>query len=129
MLDGFKRKIAAVVIGSTLKSLATSKDTRTTITGLIAAAVLASGVDIGKVLEGDPIQIARAVSAVLLAVIGILATRENADGKTSLLGVISGALYAAAGSIEAITTGVVIALVGYFTNKGGDADDLNLPKK
>lgn len=118
MLDGLKRKVAATAMGGMLKSLATSKDTQTTIAGVIAGAVLAiPGLDLAKVIAGDPGQIAHLAAGLSVALIGILATKENQDGHTTLLGTVSGALYATSGSIEAITTGVVIALAGYFTNK------------
>ncbi len=118
MLDGLKRKVAAGAITSVLKSLATSKDTHTTITGMIAGAVLAvQGLNIDALIAGDPVQIAHAVAGVLVAGIGLLATKENADGKTTLLGVAAGALYAMQGSVEAITGGVVVAVLGHVTNK------------
>jgi len=118
MLDGLKRKFAAGALMSVLRSLATSKDTRTTITGMIAAAVLATkGLNAEQLLAGDPIQVAHAISCVLVAMIGVLATKENADGKTTLLGVVAGALYAAQGSVDTITTGVVIGVLGHLTNK------------
>lgn len=118
MLDGLKRKLAATAITSFLKSLATDKDTQTSITGIIAGAVLAiPGLDWSKIIAGDPGQIAHLASGLLLALIGVFATKENADDKTTLLGAFSGALYATQGSVEAVVTGVVIAVLGYFTNK------------
>ncbi len=118
MLDGLKRKVAAGALTSVLRSLATSKDTQTTITGIIAGAVLAvQGLNMEALIAGDPVQIAHVVAGVLVAAIGLLATKENADGKTTLLGVIAGALYAMPGSVEAITGGVVVAVLGHVTNK------------
>jgi hypothetical protein len=118
MLDGLKRKIAAGALSSLLKSLATSKDTRSTVTGLIAAAVLAiPGLDLTKLIAGDPAQVAHVGSALLVAMIGWLATKPRADGKTTLLGTAAGSLYAMQGSVEAITTGVIIAVLGHLTNK------------
>jgi hypothetical protein len=118
MLDGLKRKIAATVLGSVLKSLASSPDTRTSITGVIAAVVLAvPGLDLPKLIAGDPMQIARVLAGLAVALIGYLATKPQADGKATLSGAIGGALYAAQGSVDAIVTGVVIALLGFLTNK------------
>ncbi len=118
MFDGLKRKVAAGAITSVLRSLATSRDTQTSITGIIAASVLAyKGLDVAALVAGDPVQIAHVVSCVLVALIGVLATKENADGKTTLLGAVAGALYAAQGDVDTVTTGVVIAVLGHFTNK------------
>jgi len=118
MLDGLKRKLAAMAISTTLKSLATSKDTRTTITGIVAAIVLAvPGLDFQKLLAGDVDQIAHLTAALLVAALGYLSTKPDADGKTTLLGAVAGALYAMAGSVEAIVTGTVIAALGHLTNK------------
>jgi len=105
-----------------LRSLATSKDTQTSITGIIAAAVLAyKGLDMQALIAGDPVQIAHVASCVLVAIIGVLATKENADGKTTVLGAIAGALYAAQGAVGNVTTGVVIAVLGHLTNKAAAA--------
>ncbi len=118
MLDGLKRKIAAAAIMSLLKSLATNKDTQTSITGLIAAAIITiPGLDVAKTIAGDPMQIAHLVSGLLLAGISLLATRENHDGSTTALGTIAGVLQACSGQVADIAVGVVIALLGYFTNK------------
>ncbi len=118
MFDGLKRKVAAGAITSVLRSLATSKDTQTTITGIVAAAVLATkGLNVERLVAGDAFQIARAISCVLVALIGVLATKESADGKTTLLGAVAGSLYAAQGDVDTVTTGVIIAVLGHFTNK------------
>ena len=118
MFDALKRKIAGNAIGSLLKSLATNNDTKTTITGIIAGAVLAiPGLDWSKVVAGDPEQIARLAAGLLVALLGYLATKIGHDGHTTLLGAGAGALYAAQGSVASITTGVIIAVLGYFTNK------------
>jgi hypothetical protein len=118
VLDGLKRKFAATALTSLLKSLATDKNTQTTITGLIAGAVLAvPGLDVGKLISGDGSQIAHLVAGLLVAALGFLATKENRDGHTTLIGTVAGSAYAMQGSVESITTGVVLALVGYLTNK------------
>lgn len=118
MFDGLKRKMAASAGKSLLRSLATDKNTQTTITGLLAAVILAvPGLDLEQVIAGDPAQIARLIAAALVAVIGFLATKYKADGKTSLIGVVAGTLYASAGTLEAAITGTLIAAIGYFTNK------------
>lgn len=118
MLDGLKRSLAGAAIASVLKSLATNTDTKTTITGILAAAMLAiPGLDWSKVVAGDPVQIAHLGAGLLVALLGYLATKPGHDGHTTFAGVAAGSLYAAQGSIEAITTGLIVAVLGYFTNK------------
>jgi hypothetical protein len=118
MLDGLKRKVAATAVGALLKSLATSNDTKTTIVGIVAGALLAvPGLKMDALVTGDPVAIAHVVAGLLLAVIGYLATKPGNNGSTSLVGVMAGTLQASSGSVEAITTGLVIAALGYFTNK------------
>jgi primosomal replication protein N len=122
MFDGMKRKIAATALSALLKSLATSHDTKTTIIGLIAGTILAvHGLDLTALISGDPLQVAHVLSGVCVAAIGFLCTKENADGKTTLVGVLAGALQAASGSVDAIITGLVLAVLGYITNKPGSA--------
>lgn len=118
MLDGVKRRVAGVAMGAMLKSLASDKDTRTTITGLIAGAIVAiPGLDWSKVIVGDPAQIAKLVSGLLIALIGFWATKANRDGATTAAGAAAGALYAASGTVESLVTGVIIAALGHLTNK------------
>ena len=118
MLDGIKRKLAAISLMSVLKSLATSNDTKTTVVGLLAGAVLLiPGLDMAQLLAGDPGQIAHVGASLLVAVLGFLATKERHDGHTTLVGTAAGALYAMQGTVETIVTGLIIAILGYFTNK------------
>jgi len=100
-----------------LRGLAGSEDTRTTLAGLVAAAVIASSVDLDRLLAGDAVSIAHAISAILVAVLGYFATRKNADGTTTSLGAAAGALYAVAGDVSSLITGMVLFITGYFTNK------------
>ncbi|MBZ5580893.1 MAG: hypothetical protein LAQ30_01585 [Acidobacteriia bacterium] len=118
MFDGLKRKVAATAVSGLLKSLATSKDTQTTIAGLIAGAVLAiPGLDLAAVIAGDPHHIARLLSGLAVAAIGWLATKEGCDHHTTAIGAAAGAVFAAQGSLDKLITGVVVALLGYLTNK------------
>ncbi len=118
MLGKLKRRIAAAALGSLLKSLARDKPTSTTISGIIAGAILAvPGLDLTALIEGEPSQVARVVAGVLVATLGYLAGKETAGGRKTLVGVIAGAAYSVQGSLEALTTGVVIALLGYFTGQ------------
>ena len=118
------------MLGSALKGLAGNADTRTTIAGVMAAAVLAKqGLNLERLIEGDLTQVALVIAALLVAVIGRLATHRNADGKTTILGVVAGALMAASGEMASVTTGVVIAVLGYYTNKGPGVPELEPPAK
>lgn len=118
MFDGLKQKLAAAALGSVLKSLATSKNTQTTITGLIAGAVLAvPGLDLRQLLSGDPVQLAHVAAGLVVWAISVLATRTGHDGSTTFLGAVAAALQASSGQAGDITTGIVLFLVGYFTNK------------
>lgn len=118
MFDALKRKLAGSVMTDLLKSLAKSQDTHTTITGLIAAAVLAvPGFDPAKILAGDIPEIARVVAALLVAVIGYYATKPGKDGMTTALGAIAGALYSVQGDITSVATGATIFVLGHLTNK------------
>jgi hypothetical protein len=118
MLDAVKRKIGAAALGSLLRSLAESADTKTTIAGVAAGAVIAiPGLSLDGLLAGDPGMIGRLVAGLLVAVIGYLATKKGHDGQTTAVGAVAGVLQASSGSVSAITTGVVIALLGYLTNK------------
>jgi hypothetical protein len=114
MLDGLKRKIAGSVVNGLLASLANSPDTRSTVAGLVSAVVLNLHLDTAKLISGDPHQIATLVSGMCVAGIGFLATKENKDGHTTLLGVIAAAAQATVGDF---TSALTIGLCGYFTNK------------
>ena len=115
MFDGLKRKVAAVALVDLLKSLATSKDTQTTIAGMIAGCVLTiPGLDLSRLIAGDPHQIALVLSGVAVWFIGLLATKEHHDGHTTALGVVAGVLQLCIGNV---VTAVTLALCGYLTNK------------
>jgi hypothetical protein len=120
VLDGIKRKLAGAALWSLLKSLATSKDTQTTLAGLLAGAVLAiANLNREQLLAGDPHQIAILLSGLALWALGIVATKERRDGHATFLGTLAGSLHAwaAGGNLESLLTGVAIALAGYLTNK------------
>ncbi len=119
----FGRKIAASAVMTALRAAATDNNLKSTAVGVIAAAVVAlPGLNVEALLRGDVVQIAHVISALLIAWIGVLATKARADGKTSAIGAAAGALYAVQGSVEAVVTGMVIASAGYFTNKGANKD-------
>ncbi len=118
MLDSLKLKLAAGVLGAALRSLATDKNTQTNFAGMAAAVVLAvPGFDVHKLITGDILQIAHVAAALVVWAIGVLTTRAGHEGTTSLLGVIAGALQGCSGQVNDVTTGCVIALLGYLTNK------------
>jgi len=58
------------IIRSFLRGLATSNDTRTTVLGIVAAALLAAQLDWSKLLHGDPDQIGLAAGALVAALFG-----------------------------------------------------------
>lgn len=118
MIGFLKRKIAAAALKSFVRSLARSKDRQTSAVSALAAIILEiRGLDWDKLISGDPYQIAHLVACAAIWYIGRLATKPQADGKATFAGVVGGALYAVAGSVEAITTAVTIALVGYLSGK------------
>jgi hypothetical protein len=118
MLDGLKLKLAGAALGSVLKSLATNKNTQTTITGLIAGAILViPGLNLGQLIAGDPVQIAHLAAGLVVWAISILATHKGHDGTTTVLGVIGAVLQGSSGQIQDLTVAVVIALLGHLTNK------------
>lgn len=118
MLDGLKRTVGATAIKSLLNSLAHSKDTQTTIVGVLAGAVLViPGLDFSKLLAGDIEQICRLAAGLIVCVIGYYATKPGKDGATSLLGVLAAALHLTPGNVQSFVTSFLIAAVGYFVNK------------
>jgi hypothetical protein len=115
MLDGLKRSIAARFLTSLLTSLATNKDTQTTVAGLLAGAVLGiKDLNLSALIAGDPHQVATLVSGLALWGIGYLCTKANRDGQTTLLGVLAAAAQASIGNFTAALT---LGLTGYLTNK------------
>jgi hypothetical protein len=91
---------------------------KTTLAGLLASIGLCvSNIDLSELLAGDPLQIAHTAAALLVWVIGVLATHARRDGHTTLLGVIAGALQACSGQASDITVAIVMAATGYLTNK------------
>jgi hypothetical protein len=85
MLDGLKRKLAAGVIGSFVKKMATSPDTQTTALGFAAAAIIAKQVDFNAVLSCT-VQSCNydQVGTLLLAiVVGLLGWRANKQKTTA----------------------------------------------
>lgn len=67
MLPNF---IKVPFIKSCLGRIASSNDTKTTVLGVVAAAVLASEIDYGKLLNGDGGEIGKVVGVVVVALIG-----------------------------------------------------------
>jgi hypothetical protein len=66
MLTGMKARI----IRAFVSSIAKSNDTRTTIMGIVAAALIAVQLDWAALLRGDPDQIGMAAGAVVAALWG-----------------------------------------------------------
>lgn len=61
--------IKGSVLGSAIKKVADS-ESRTTLLGFAAAAILADKIDYGKLFEGDPQQIGNLVGVIVVAVFG-----------------------------------------------------------
>lgn len=95
---------------------------KTTIAGILTSAVLMSGVNAGKLLSGDIQEISKLIAALLVGLVGYFAAKRNADGHATVAGVTAGSLYAVSGELQTVITGVVIALLGYLTNKAHDSD-------
>lgn len=115
MFDGIKRNIAGGVVRNFISSLATSKDTQTTIVGAIAAVIISiNGLDWSKLLSGDANQIALVISALAVWGVGVMTTKENSDGHTTILGIIAASAQAYIGNFS---TALTVGLCGYFSNK------------
>ncbi len=118
MLETLKLKLACSAVNSALRSLATNKDTQSTIAGILAGAVISvPGFDLSKLIAGDSVQIAHLVAGLLMALIGLWATKARRDGQTTSAGALAGVLYSLSGQINDVIVGVVIALLGFYTNK------------
>jgi hypothetical protein len=74
MLTGVKARIIKAFIGS----IARSNDTRTTIMGIIAAALIAAQLDWTALLRGDPDQIGLAAGAIVAALWGYWTNKPDA---------------------------------------------------
>lgn len=115
MFGTLKRKIVASFLWSFLKSLATDKNTQTTVAGWLAGTVIAiKGINPDQLLAGDPAQLGVLLSSIAVAAMGQLATKENRNGHTTVVGVIAGVTQLYIGDF---TNALVIALCGYFTNQ------------
>ena len=75
-MNFLKKLIGVQVIKNVLSKL--SADHKTTLVGVLGAALLTANIDFGKLLEGDSAQITNAVTAVVLALIGYF---TNKGGK------------------------------------------------
>lgn len=119
MLDKLKFKIAGGLAMTFLRSLATSKDTQSTLIGILAAAVVAVPTfNLSALLAGDLGQLTSVGSALAIALIGWLATKPGHDGSTTLLGAVAGGLHVLpTQTVESVSSAVILAMVGYVTNK------------
>lgn len=61
-----------------LGNIAKSNDTKTTVLGVIAATLIGSSIDWGKLLNGDLAEIGKAVGAVVAAVFGYYSNKNDA---------------------------------------------------
>lgn len=77
MVNFFK----AHLIKGVLRGLAKSSDTQTTVLGLVAAGLLASGIDWNKLVQGDPDQIGLLVGTVVAILFGYLTNKPDKNKK------------------------------------------------
>ena len=75
------RFVKALFLKSFVRRLAKSNDTKTTVLGLAAAAVLASQVDFGRLIAGDAEEIGLAAGAVVTALWAYFTNRPDKDAK------------------------------------------------
>jgi hypothetical protein len=78
MLTGVKARIIKAFVGS----IAKSNDTRTTIMGIVAAALIAAQLDWTALLKGDPDQIGMAAGAVVAALWGYWTNKPDGEAET-----------------------------------------------
>jgi len=78
MLTGVKARI----IKAFISSIARSNDTRTTIMGIVAAALIAAQLDWTALLKGDPDQIGMAAGAVVAALWGYWTNKPDGQEKS-----------------------------------------------
>jgi len=76
-MNFIKKFALSKVIKNVLSKI--SADHKTTIVGVLGAALLSANIDFGKLIEGDADQIANSVSAVVLALIGYFTNKEAKD--------------------------------------------------
>lgn len=69
--------VKAAFAKSMVSKLANDNDTKTTILGLAASAVITSQIDFGKLLSGDSTEIGKAAGAVIAALIGYYTNKAN----------------------------------------------------
>jgi hypothetical protein len=74
-MNFFKKLIAAKFIESTLGKL--SHDSKTTILGVLAGALLAGNVDFGKLITGDVGEISKAVASLVVAAFGYYTNKKE----------------------------------------------------
>lgn len=63
---------------SFVRSIAKSNDAKTTVLGLVAAALLAAGLDWGKLINGDSTEIGKVAGAAVVALLGYYTNKPNA---------------------------------------------------
>jgi len=83
-MNPLKKLIASKVVSSVLSGFSTS-DKKTTILGVIAAALLASKIDISKLIELDPNELANAAGVLVLALHGFYTNKGVSPDVRSFL--------------------------------------------
>lgn len=74
-----KDSLEGTIIGKVIKNLSASEPV-TTVLGAILAALVASKIDYGKLLQKDPDQIANAVSVVVVTLLGYYTNHQRLTG-------------------------------------------------
>jgi hypothetical protein len=69
--------IKSAFVKSYLGKLSNSNDTKATLIGVIAAGLLASGLDWGKIFEKDPQEIGKLVGSITIALLGYWTNKKD----------------------------------------------------
>jgi len=62
---------------SLVSKIASDNDTKTTVLGVAASALLASSIDFSKLINGDSNEIGKAVGAIVVALLGYYTNKKN----------------------------------------------------
>lgn len=74
---GIPNFIKGDIIKAALRNVAGNNDTKATILGFVASAVLAAQIDYGKLLQKDPNEIGKAVGVLVAAVFGYYTNKKD----------------------------------------------------
>ena len=84
-MNALKKLLVSKILSNVLDKF--TADHKVTVLGVLAAALLGSKIDFGKLLEADPTEISNAATAVIMALIGFYSNKGvNSDVKSFLKG-------------------------------------------